>query len=118
MTRIAKRATDLPRRSLWQKIRDVALTDVAVLVKGGVSKGSLEALEQLLLEADFGVETTMRLVAAVEHQASRGFVKTEAQFLEALRSGVESALRDGKSDPALATAPSGPTVILVVGVNG
>jgi fused signal recognition particle receptor len=118
MSRIVRRATDLPKKSLWQKIRDVALTDVAVLAKGGVSQGSLEALEQLLLEADFGVETTMRLVADVEGQASRGFVKTEAQFLEALRAGVEKVLRDGRSDPALATAAEQPTVILVVGVNG
>jgi fused signal recognition particle receptor len=118
MSRIITRASDLPKRSLWQKIRDVGLTDVAVLAKGGVSKGSLEALEQLLIEADFGVETTMRLVAEVEGQASRGFVKTEAQFLEALRAGVEKVLRDGRSDPALAVSADKPTVILVVGVNG
>jgi len=93
MTRIAKRATDLPKRSLWDKIRDVALTDVVVLAKGGVSEGSLAALEQQLIEADFGVETTMQLVAGVEQPASRGLIKTEAQFLEALRQGVEKALR-------------------------
>jgi len=104
MTRIAKRATDLPKRSLWEKIRDVALTDVVVLAKGGVSEGSLAALEQQLIEADFGVETTMQLVAGVEQPASRGLIKTEAQFLEALRLGVETALRHGNSDPALAVA--------------
>ena len=118
MSRIVQRATDVPRKSLWQKIKDVALTDVAVLARGGVSEGSLAALEQQLIEADFGVETTMRLVADVEQLASRGLIKTEAQFLESLRAGVETALRAGKSDPALATAPQSPTVILVVGVNG
>ena len=113
-----RRATDVPRKSLWQKIKDVALTDVVVLAKGGVSEGSLAALEQQLIEADFGVETTMQLVADVEHLASRGLIKTEEQFLESLRSGVEKSLRGGKSEPSLAEAASPPTVILIVGVNG
>jgi fused signal recognition particle receptor len=35
-----------------------------------------------------------------------------------LRSGIEQALRTGRSDPTLALATGGPTVVLVVGVNG
>ena len=61
--RILRKSGDVPRRSLWQRIKDVALTDVAVIARGGVSAGSLERLEELLLEADFGVPTTLRLVA-------------------------------------------------------
>lgn len=118
MARILQRTGDVPRRSLWQKIRDVALTDVAVIARGGVSAGSLERLEELLLEADFGVPTTMRLVADVERQAQRGVVKTQHEFLEALATGIEAALRGGNSDPSLASAASGPTVVLVIGVNG
>jgi fused signal recognition particle receptor len=92
--------------------------DVAVLARGGVSAGSLEQLEQLLLEADFGVPVTLRLVADVERKASRGFVKTQEQFQEALAEGIEAALRAGSSDPRLVMAPMPPTVIAVVGVNG
>ena len=116
--RLLRKSGDVPKRSLWQKIKDVALMDVAVLARGGVSAGSLEQLEEMLLEADFGVPTTLRLIDAVERQASRGFVRSQDEFQEALRQGVEEALRAGKSDPALATAASGPTVILVIGVNG
>ena len=116
--RILRKATDLPKRSLWQKIKDVALTDVAVLARGGVSAGSLEQLEQLLLEADFGVPTTMKLVADVERQAQRGLVKTQDQFLQALQEGIADALRAGNSDPSLNSAATAPTVILIVGVNG
>jgi len=118
MARILRKSTDVPKRSLWQRIKDVALTDVGVLLRGGVSPGSLERLEELLLEADFGVPTTLRLVEQVERRAERGEVKTQAEFLEALRAGVEEALRSGNSDPALAELSDGPTVILVVGVNG
>jgi fused signal recognition particle receptor len=116
--RILRRADDVPRRSLWQKIKDVALMDVGVIARGGVSPGSLERLEELLLEGDFGVASTIRLVADVESLASKGKVKTQDEFLEALRSGIESALRAGNSAPELKAAEQGPTVILVVGVNG
>ena len=116
--RILRKATDLPTRSLWQKIKDVALTDVAVLARGGVSAGSLEQLEQLLLEADFGVPTTLKLVADVERLAQRGLVKTQAQFLRALEDGIAATLRAGNSEPALTLAANAPTVILIVGVNG
>ena len=116
--RIFRKPTDLPKRSLWQKIKDVALTDVAVLARGGVSAGNLEQLEQILLEADFGVPTTLKLVAEVERRALRGLVKTQAQFLDALQEGIEGALRGGNSNPALNVAAEKPTVILIVGVNG
>ena len=116
--RIVRRAGDLPARSLWTKIKDVALTDVAALARTGAIQGSLESLEEILLEADFGVPTTMRLVAEIEGQARRGFVKTQDQFLAALRKAIESSLRSGNSDPAIRYAESRPTVILVVGVNG
>jgi len=116
--RIVRRAGDLPARSLWNRIKDVALTDVAALARAGAIQGSLESLEEILLEADFGVPTTMRLVAEIEGQARRGFVKTQEQFLAALSKAIESSLRSGNSDPAIRFAESGPTVILVVGVNG
>ena len=118
MNRIVRRAGDLPKRSLWERIKDVALMDVAVIARGGVREGSLERLEELLLEADFGVPVALRLVEQVGRQAQRGEVKTEAEFLEALRTGIEDALRSGRSDPALMLASEPPTVILVVGVNG
>ncbi len=116
--RILRKAGDVPKRSLWQRIKDVALTDVGVLARGGVSAGSLEELERLLLEADFGVPVTLRLVAEVERLAARGSVKTQEQFHEALARGIEASLRGGNSDPALRTANAPPLIVLIVGVNG
>jgi fused signal recognition particle receptor len=118
MPRILRRTGDLPRRSLWQRIKDVALTDVAVLARGGVRQGSLERLEELLLEADFGVPVTLRLVADVERLAQRGTIRTEEEFLAALRSNIAAALRSGRSDPAPIVAAEKPTVVVVIGVNG
>ncbi|KPK05139.1 MAG: hypothetical protein AMS20_07270, partial [Gemmatimonas sp. SG8_28] len=36
---------------LWRKIKDVALTDVTVLVKG-LDRDTLDAVERVLIEAD------------------------------------------------------------------
>jgi fused signal recognition particle receptor len=116
--RIVRRAGDVPARSLWTKIKDVALTDVTAVARAGAIQGSLERLEEVLLEADFGVPTTMRLVAEIESEARRGLIKTQDQFLGTLRTAIETSLRSGNSDPRIIQAKSPPTVILVVGVNG
>lgn len=118
MALLFRKKDDAPRKSLWQRIKDIALTDVAVIARGGVDQGSLEQLEQMLLESDFGVPVTLRLVDAVKHQATRGSVKTQDEFLGALRAGIEQALRSGKSDPTLHLPASKPAVIMVLGVNG
>ena len=116
--RLLRKQGDVPKRSLWSKIKDIALMDVAVIARGGVSAGSLEQLEQILLEGDFGVPVTLRLVEEVERRAKRGLVKTETEFRQALADGVSAALQTGKSDPKLVLSTSNPTVVLVVGVNG
>lgn len=116
--RLFRKKDDVPKRSIWQRIKDAAKTDFGVMLRGGVDEGSLEALETLLLEGDFGVTTSLALVAEVERLAKQGQVKTEAEFRNALANGVEQALRAGNSDPALNYAATGPTVLLVIGVNG
>ncbi len=118
MAPLLHRSTDAPRRSLWQRIKDLALTDVGVVVRGGVSEGSLERLEEVLLEADFGVPTTARLIADVDREAREGAIRSQTEFLETLRTGIETALRAGQSNPVLLVAPQPPTVVLVIGVNG
>jgi fused signal recognition particle receptor len=117
MARLFRKATDTPTRSLWQRIKDVALMDVGVAVRG-VKQGSLERLEEILLEADFGVPTTIRLVEDVERRAERGEVKSQEEFLAALRDGVAAALRAGNSDPRLRLSSAKPSVVVVAGVNG
>ena len=116
MPRLVQRAGE--KKSLWQRIKDIALTDVGVIARGGVKEGSLEQLEELLLEADFGVTTSMRLISDVERLAQRGQIRTEDEFHEALRQGVESALRAGYSDPTMFVPADKPMIILVIGVNG
>jgi fused signal recognition particle receptor len=106
------------KKSLWDRIVDVALTDVTVLVKG-LDEGSLEGLEETLIAADFGVPATLRLVEVVETLAERGVARSQRDFLRAVREEIVAILRAGRSDTALRfNYEGGPTVFLVVGVNG
>jgi fused signal recognition particle receptor len=118
MARLFKRK-DEKKKSLWDRIVDVALTDVTTVVRGGMGPGSIEELEELLLAADFGVPATMRLVDTVETLAKRGQARTERDFLKAVEEEIEAILSAGRSDTALRfNFEGGPTIILVVGVNG
>ena len=106
------------KKSLWDRIVDVALTDVTVLVKG-LDEGSLEGLEETLIAADFGVPATLRLVEVVETLAERGVARSQRDFLRAVREEIVAILRAGRSDTALRfNYEGGPTVFLIVGING
>ena len=106
------------KKSLWDRIVDVALTDVSVVVKG-MDEGSLERLEETLIAADFGVPATLRLVGVVESLALRGVARSQADFMRAVREEIQAILSAGRADTALRfDFDGGPTVFLVVGVNG
>ncbi len=110
---------NLGGRSLWQKVKDVALTDVGVLAGGGIDDDAIAGLERVLLEADFGVDVTTELVDDLEAAARHGDVRTEEELRAALADRIVDVLasaRDGGRE--LAEARSGPTVVLVLGVNG
>lgn len=94
------------------------MLDVTTLARGGTIQGSLEKLEEVLIEADFGVATSMRLVEDVERQAKRGDVRTQDDFLRALEEGVARALGADTDDTSMTFAAASPTVVLVIGVNG
>lgn len=117
MSRLFKRAGE--EKSLWGRIVDVALTDVGVLARGGVDQGSLESLEELLIEADFGVTAALRLVDRVEREARSGRIRSQDEFLATLRREIAAIVRQEPAATALRfAAPGETTVFLVVGVNG
>ena len=66
--RLLRKAGDVPKRSLWQKIKDVALMDVAVIARGGVSAGSLEQLEQYFAGERREFDLNLELAGPAFHQ--------------------------------------------------
>ena len=102
---------------LWARIKRVALTDVGALMRG-LNADDLEKMERVLIEADFGVAATVELTQALEDEVRKGKLKTEADLRRSLESRLAGML-DGQSGAGtIARAEPGPTVILLVGVNG
>ncbi len=114
---MAERVTRKTRLGLWSRLKRLALTDVGALARG-FRAADVEAMERLLLESDFGVPATTDLVEWLEDGVRKGRLKSEDDLREALTSRI-AGLLEAPADPALLTrAASGPTVLLVVGVNG
>ena len=102
---------------LWARLKRVMLTDVGALVRG-LKAADLEQIEQLLIEADFGVPATMELVDALEQGVRSGKLKQEDDVRDALVERLSVMLQGPEKPEQIAKATSGLTIILVVGVNG
>ncbi|MCL1064520.1 signal recognition particle-docking protein FtsY, partial [Shewanella benthica] len=76
-----------------------------------------EELEEQLLIADVGVETTTRLIDSLTEQASRKQLKDGEALYELLREEMQKTL-EPVSIPLVPESADGPFVILMVGVNG
>jgi fused signal recognition particle receptor len=105
------------KESLWSRIKRVALTDVGALMRG-LNADDLENLERVLIEADFGVTATVELTQTLEDEVRRGKLKTEGDLRRSLETRLTAMLQAEGDAGAIARAASGPTVILMVGVNG
>lgn len=115
MARLFKKKPE-KKKGLWKRVVDLALTDVRV-VAGGLDTESIEELEERLLAADFGVPATMRLTDRAEDVLRRGKARGSAGLRTALRDEVAEILRQDAGSE-LRAAETGPTVYLMVGVNG
>jgi len=76
----------------------------------------LEKLEEAMIEADFGVETTDFLMTVVRDAWKSSAIETTDQVLPFLQKDLKHRLTHRGN--GLNFAADGPTVILVVGVNG
>lgn len=88
------------------------------LFQGNIDDDTLEDLEQLLYEADLGVKTAMDLTEKIrEHHRSHPNSGAE-DYLNRLKEEVLSLLGTGSHGITEPPTDQGPSVILVVGVNG
>ncbi|MCE7974184.1 MAG: signal recognition particle-docking protein FtsY [Leptolyngbya sp. PLA1] len=76
----------------------------------------IDQLQARLLQADVGVKTTSRLIARIRDDFRSGKIATGDQVLDYLKAEIRAMWP--QQDRALRLAPSGPTVILMTGVNG
>ena len=92
----------------------------AIVGKTRIDDGILDAMEEALVETDMGVDTTLKLIDALEERVSRDrYVKLEE--LPAMLQDEISKLLDvegARNDGRIIDQSRKPYVILVVGVNG
>lgn len=74
-------------------------------------------LEEALVVADVGVETTMKLIDGLKERVQKGRVTDPNEVKELLKEEIKELMKESVDSNELKIEPS-PSVILVVGVNG
>lgn len=90
--------------------------------KSTVDEEVLDDLENALISADVGVNTTVKIIDSIEQRVARDKYINTSELNMILKSEIQSILIDAPEDTSYAdyNLPKGhtPHVILVVGVNG
>jgi fused signal recognition particle receptor len=111
------------RGRLWQKLRrGLTMTHTELIEKMGAAfqgrvtldDATLEYLEEILISADLGVDTSLALVERVRKNATRDQASSPARLRKLLADEMAGLLEEV---PAR-TTPRRPQLTLVVGVNG
>jgi len=99
------------------KTRDQLFTRIEWAVKGKpIDEDAFDEIEEAMILADVGFETTQVFMAALKERWKRGQIKTSEDIGQAMREEVEAFLK-----PVEASIPMNstkPFVILTLGVNG
>jgi len=97
---------ELPKRSLTEGVRSLFSSDV-----------DLDDLEDILLLADFGVETSVEITEELKREANKTGATSDAELRLLLKDLLTQKLRRDDSSLNLSDGKL-PYVFLVVGVNG
>ena len=104
-------------KSGLSKTKEGFLGRIDALVSGRKVDDELFAeLEEVLIQADIGVQTTYKLLEGLKEKADRGELKDGQALKEHLKQEIRQIL--AVDSPALDASASRPFVILVCGVNG
>ena len=93
----------------------------AIAGKSKVDEEVLDNLEQILAEADVGVETTLKIIERIEGRVARDKYLGTAELNAILREEIMALMQENISDERESfdlPQSSTPYVIMVVGVNG
>jgi len=77
-----------------------------------------EELEQILIEADLGVETTLSMISDMRRIARERSLKSSEELYAVLKDELVQTLEPGDHSLTWTNPEGGPHVTLVVGVNG
>jgi fused signal recognition particle receptor len=106
-----------------QKTKEGFLSKItkALAGKSTVDEEVLDSLEEALVSADVGIETTIQIIDRIEKKVAKDKYLNTAELNRMLQQEIESILVDGGENSSSSFEGSlnaKPYVILVVGVNG
>ncbi len=93
----------------------------AIVGKSKVDEDVLDNLEQILIESDVGVETTLKIIERIETRVAKDKYLGTSELNQILKEEIVSLLQENELEERESFAfPKGdlPYVIMVVGVNG
>jgi fused signal recognition particle receptor len=101
-----------------EKTRDNLLGRIgrAFMGKSRVDDDFLDELEEILITADVGIDTTLAVIERLKKAVGRDKYMNEAELQEILRREIAAMLPDHSTTAE--TALPRPYIIMVVGVNG
>lgn len=107
-----ERGLEKTRNSVFSKLSK------AIAGKSKVDETVLDDLEEVLISADVGINTTVKIIEAIEERVARDKYLGTEELNRILREEI-AALLSAKEDQYRPQKPAeGPYVIMVVGVNG
>ena len=100
------------------KTRETITNKIEKLVIGyaDIDDDLLDELEEILIMADVGVNTTEKLMEAVRKGIKKKEINTPEDLKPFLQARISELLANGSDETRVAAA--GPTVLLIIGVNG
>jgi fused signal recognition particle receptor len=113
------------KKGLFRSLRDglrktregfIQRLDRLLMGKVRLDAQTLEEFEEVLITADLGVQTAMRLIQEVEERAGRGDLAQPQVLRRHVREGITNILKP--RERSLEIGPQRPFVLLVIGVNG
>ena len=107
-----KKGLNKTRENLTQKIEKL------VIGYADIDDDFLDELEETLIMADVGVQTTEKLMAAVRKGIKKKEINSPQDLKPFLAKEITAILTAGEETDKTRVAADGPTVMLVIGVNG
>lgn len=94
----------------------------AIAGKSTVDADVLDKLEEVLIAADVGVQTTIKIIHRIEERVKRDKYLSTAELNSILKEEIAALLQENSGNRIVggfdASLPAKPYVIMVVGVNG
>lgn len=92
--------------------------DALFLGKKEIDSNLLDSLEEILITADLGVETSEELIEYARKKVKRKELLDPNSLKDILKDRIKKLILSNDADATLVMPKSGPFVIMVIGVNG